>query len=154
MKYVKMSALALIMAASSANAFEQPDASELVGKTYGGIHGVILKADQDRLSAPGVGFPYGQAFSDNKGFGVELGHRFSETNELRLSITDLDLEFKNTSQEADGKAISIDFLYFPYAESLYVLGGLNRLDIIDPEFSLNAGVGYRHHFTERLAAYA
>ncbi|MGJ8690993.1 MAG: OmpA family protein [Thalassotalea sp.] len=138
-----------LLIAGATNANEQPQAQDLVGKFYGGLHYNLNKPDEDRLN----GIP--EDFELGDGFGIEAGYRFTKSTEFRLSFTDMSIEFENGTADQDGDALSFDVLYFPTEQNYYVLGGINNLEILnDTEISANLGLGYRHYFSERLAAYA
>ena len=124
-------------------------AEQLVGKYYGGLHGMFMETDNDRPTANGQ-----TSSDDGDGFGGEIGYRISLTSEFRFSYTDLDIE--NTLPgfaEPDSSSIALDYLYFLDKKSFYLVGGLNRIDIEEAEMSADLGVGYRHYFNERFALY-
>lgn len=140
---------AALLASTASYAGEQPQASELVGKFYGGIHYNLIKPDEDRLNGINADFDL------SNGFGIEAGYRYSENMEFRLSYTDFTIEFENSSADMDGDALSLDLLYFPSLKhNYYLLAGANNLDIGETELAANLGLGYRHYFSERFAAYA
>lgn len=148
MKNFKKSLIAIaLLLTTTAQANEQVNAEELVGKFYGGVHFTLMKPDEDRLDGINDDFELGN------GFGLEFGYRYSLNTEFRFSYTDLNIEFEKATRNEDGRSFSLDALYFPTAQNFYVLGGLNHLDIDDAELSANVGLGYRHYFSERLAAY-
>jgi len=137
---------------SSAFAYAGVDAQSLVGHGYGGLHYTQFFADDDRFEDKGQGRSF---LDDGDGFGGELGYRFSEFNELRIQYTDLTIDTKpNRYGDVDGSSVGLDLLHFPTKKSLYVLGGFRELDLEDDALSANLGLGYRHYFTERFAAYA
>lgn len=147
MKNIKLSlitAALLVSAASYAN--EQPKAQDLVGKFYGGINTSLIDIDEDR--APNV-----IDFDFSLGLGLELGYRYSESTEFRLSYNDITIDLANNSTDEDGDAISFDVLYFPTQQNYYVLGGVSSVDIGGSELTANLGLGYRHYFSDRFAAY-
>lgn len=153
MKNLKKSLIvSALLAGLSANSFanEQPNATDLVDRFNIGVHGTFNILDNDRSAAPSIDFNTG------KGLGLELGYRASESTEIRLAYTELDFDFKGSSVDFDGDILAIDALYFPTQKSFYVLAGLSKYDteINTSEVSANAGLGYRHFHTERLATYA
>lgn len=143
------SSLLIVPALFHVNAFEQPAANDLVGKLYGGLHVVLMSADDDRLDSlvPSTDFDGGD------GFGVEVGYRYSPEIEFRLAYTDLTFELENGHSDEDGSALSLDTLYFINQKNLYLLGGLNNLDIENTDISANVGIGYRHYFNNNFAVY-
>jgi OOP family OmpA-OmpF porin len=138
-----------ILCALSANAQEQPKAEDLVGKYYGGIHGMRMNTDDDRLAPNDVDF-----IKHANGIGAEFGYRLSEFSELRVSYTDLNLTRTGWAPSTpSGKNIAANYLYFPNKENFYVMGGASAIDVIDTELSANVGAGYRHYLSERSAVY-
>ncbi|NMP32446.1 OmpA family protein [Thalassotalea sp. M1531] len=151
MKFNKVSlALIAVTLGVSSYAAEQPEASVLVGQTYGGIHYSLFEADSDRVKYEDIG---ASSLDDGDGFGGELGYRFSESNELRIKYTDLSIDTHKNYGEQDGSATALDLLYFPDKKNLYLLGGFNRIDLREAELSANVGLGYRYYFSNRFAAY-
>ena len=131
---------------------EQPNADNLVGNMYGGIHGLHMMAnDDDRLiinTDPNSSLQYGS------GMGLELGYRWTESIEIRLSYSDINLVPKKSGYHApNGNSTALDVLYFPMKKNLYVLGGLDSLDLEDRKTSLDVGAGYRYYLSERAALY-
>lgn len=147
MKNLKLSLIsAALLMATSSYANEQPKAQDLVGKFYGGINTSLIDIDEDRA-------PNAIDFDFSLGLGLELGYRYSESTEFRLSYNDITIDLANNSTDEDGDAISFDLLYFPTKQNYYVLGGLSNLDIGGSELTANLGLGYRHYFSDRFAAY-
>lgn len=148
-KTLLMSAL-LVGLSTNTFANEQPDAANFVKNFNIGVHGTFNILDNDRSAAPSIDFNTG------KGLGIEFGYRTSESTEIRFAYTELDFDFKDSNVDFDGDIFAIDVLHFPTQKSFYVLAGLSNYDteINTSEVSLNAGLGYRHFHTERLATYA
>jgi len=133
---------------SAVNAADQPDAETLVGNYYGGVHGAYMKADNDRLD------PSDNQFTRSGGIGVELGYRLSAPVELRLSYTRFAAELHEGDNIQGINKYSLDALYFPTEQNIYVLGGVNAFDFdTDTEAAVNAGLGYRQYFTDQFAGY-
>ena len=135
---------------SNSYADDQPTADSLVGKFYGGIHGVRMENDEDRYSDADP-----EAYSDHgSGFGGELGYRYSPELEIRFSYTHMNWVMDEPSFIDPGdKSIAFDFLYFPTAKNAYFVGGVNHLDIVENEPSVDFGGGYRHYMSNNLAIY-
>ncbi|WP_448211520.1 OmpA family protein [Colwellia sp. MEBiC06753] len=152
MKHIKRSLLTLaLIATSSSYAFAQPNAELLTGQIYGGGHYSLFKADDERLK---VGGNNASSLDDGDGFGLDLGYRFSVYNELRIQYTDLSIDaHDNNFGKQDGSSVAIDLLHFPSKQNLYLVGGFKNIDLEDKEISANIGMGYRHYFTNRFAAY-
>jgi OOP family OmpA-OmpF porin len=131
-------------------AAEQPKAEDLVGKVYGGIHGLHIKTDNERLTTadPSSYMDYGT------GLGGELGYRWLPSTEFRLSYSQFDLNAANSGfQDSDGASTSVDVLFFPTEQNFYLMTGVNNLDIVSSQISSNLGAGYRHYFNKRSAVY-
>lgn len=138
-----------LICALNVNAQDQPKAEDLVGKTYVGIHGTRINTDNDRLTGNGVDF-----IEHANGYGAEVGHRFSEFSELRLSYTHLNLTNADWGPKPpSGKDIALNYLYFPTKENFYFMAGASSLDVIEAKMSANLGAGYRHYLSERSAIY-
>jgi len=69
------------------NAFEQPNAQDLVGKTYVGAHLLRMDVDNERLTTAD---PYSNV-DHASGFGSELGYRWTESTEFRFSFSKINL---------------------------------------------------------------
>lgn len=134
----------------TALAVEAPVATDLVGKTYGGIHALHIETDDERLATSDLN----SALDNGNGFGVELGYRWLPSTEFRLSYSQFGLNAEKSGfNVADGASASVDMLYFPTEKNFYVLAGVNNLDIVRSQTSGNFGAGYRHYFNERAAIY-
>lgn len=152
MKKLQLSLLASALAFSAGSiANEQPKAADLVGKFYGGFHISASNFDDERLED--ITGLENDDLELSDGAGLEVGYRYTEKTEFRLSATAIDVDFEESSSDENGSAISFDVLYFPTAQNFYLLGGLNNLNVFDADVSTNLGLGYRHYFTEKLAAY-
>jgi len=151
--YLRSTLAALISSAlvlPTAFADEAPAATDLVGKTYGGIHALHIETDDERLATSDVN----SALDNGNGFGLELGYRWLPSTEFRLSYSQFDLNTENSGFNVpDGSTTSVDMLYFPTEKNFYVLAGVNNLDIVNSQTSGNLGAGYRHYFNERSAIY-
>lgn len=135
---------------SIAQAGEQPKAEDLVGKTYVGIHATRMGTDDDRIVAEND-VDYVKHAS---GFGAEIGYRLSESSEVRLSYTDLNLSLTGwLPNKPSASNIALNYLYFPRKESFYVMGGASMIDVIESQMSANLGAGYRHYINEKMAVY-
>jgi len=135
---------------TSAFASEQPNAEDLVGKVYAGAFLQHIKTDNDRLitADPNSDIDHGS------GYGGELGYRFTESTEFRLSYSDINLVSDTQGfHEPSASSAVIDALYFPTKKNFYLVGGINYLDIVNTKPSLDLGVGYRHYLGERTAVY-
>jgi len=150
LRYLKGALLSSPLLLTSAFAFEQPAAEDLVGKVYAGAFLQHIKTDNDRLmtASPNSDIDHGS------GYGGELGYRLTESTEFRLSYSDINLVKENPGfNEPNGSSAVIDALYFPTQKNFYLVGGINYLDIVSTEPSLDLGAGYRHYLSERAAIY-
>ena len=129
---------------------EQPKPEDLVGKTYGGIYGLHILTDNERLTTANS-----SSYMDyGTGIGAEVGYRWLPSTEFRLSYSQFDLNAANPGfQEPDGASTSVDVLFFPTEKSFYLLTGVNNLDIVNSQISGNLGAGYRYYLNERSALY-
>lgn len=150
MKKLQLSLLASAVLLSTASYAEQPSAKDLVGKFYGGLHYTVTNLDDERLEDLGID---NVEFESSEGAGLEVGYRYSEKTEFRLSYTAIDINFENTAEDDDGGALALDVLYFPTAKNFYLLAGVNNINLFEANVSADLGLGYRHHFSEKLAAY-
>ncbi len=134
----------------SVTATEQPNAEDLVGKIFGGLHALHIKTDDDRLitSDPLSAMDYGN------GFGGEIGYRWLPSTEFRFTHSQFKLTSENDGYpEPDGTSNALDILYFPTEKNFYLLTGVNNLDIGSSQISANLGAGYRYYLSERSAIY-
>ena len=139
---------------TNAFASEQPSAKDLVGKFYGGFHFMHLDTDSDRQATPDPRLaddPYA-TIDNGSGFGGELGFRFTESVELRVSYSQINLDKSNSVFDKPYVAV-LDGMYFPTEQNFYVLGGFGVLDVGQSDMSLNLGAGYRHYLNENAALY-
>jgi OOP family OmpA-OmpF porin len=151
----KLSTVKILLASSSllfttAFANEQPNAFDLVGKMYGGAHLIHLNTDNDRLMTadPRSNVDHGS------GFGGEIGYRWTESTEFRFSYSKINLVKEHMGfNEPSSSSMVVDALYFPTKQNFYVVGGLDYLDIVNTQASLDLGAGYRHYLSEKAAVY-
>ena len=151
----KSSTIKILLASSSlffttAFANEQPNAVDLVGKMYGGIHLIHLNIDNARLmtAEPRSNVDHGS------GFGGEFGYRWTESTEFRFSYSKINLVKEHLGfNEPSSSSMAVEALYFPTKQNFYVVGGLDYLDIVNTQTSLDLGAGYRHYLSEKAAVY-
>jgi OOP family OmpA-OmpF porin len=151
----KLSVVKALLASSpilftTAFANEQPNAVDLVGKIYGGAHLIHMNTDNERLMTadPRSNVDHGS------GFGGELGYRWSESTEFRFSYSKINIVKEHQGfNEPNSSSMVVDALYFPTKKNFYVVGGLDYLDIVNTQASLDLGAGYRHYLSERAAIY-
>ena len=142
--------LSTLLLATTSYADNQPNAEQFVGNFYGGLHGMYIKTDNERLTTTDAN----SDLDHGSGFGAEIGYRYSTTTEFRFSRTDLNLVSKNTGfPSPKGDSTAFEALYFPNEKNLYLVGGVEALDIINTKTSATFGVGYRYYINERAALY-
>ncbi len=142
--------LSTVLLTTTSYADNQPNAEQFVGNFYGGLHGMYIKPDNERLTTadPNSDFDHGS------GFGAEVGYRYSATTEFRFSRTELNLASQNTGfPSAKGDSTAFEALYFPNEKNLYLVAGLDALDIIKTQTSTTFGLGYRYYVNDRAAFY-
>ncbi|WP_076419685.1 OmpA family protein [Colwellia sp. UCD-KL20] len=143
-------AISSLFATTSAFSAEQPNAEDLVGKAYGGIHLLHIDTDSERWL---TNSPL-SSLNNGDGFGAELGYRLNTTTELRLGYSHINLDAKNGGfAKPNSSNIAFDVLYFPTEQNFYFVAGLSELDIVKSKLSSNLGLGYRHYLSEKTALY-
>ena len=150
MKHFKLKALSALVFLPTLSFAQsvQPNAEDLVGKVYAGVHASRMSAAADRRDWMDTDFEGGN------GLGGEIGYRYSPKVEFRFSYTDLSFNRADNAPDDSGSAMSIDALYFVNQKNIYLLGGLNNLDIENTDISANFGGGYRHYLSNNFAIYA
>jgi len=144
--------LALTISSLSTPLFAQdaPLAKSLVGKSYGGLHATYLNNDDDRSLVPS----YATDVIDGNGFGVELGHRLTESLELRLSYTDFSLNLRDDNAHVTySDKYDFNALYFPKQQNFYLIAGISSIAINGRGISASLGAGYRHYITDKFSVY-
>lgn len=154
LKISQQSSLAALLTAVVSLSFtakaEQPQAQDLVGKIYGGIHAMHIETDNDRLMTADPK----SSLDNGDGLGFDVGYRWLPSTEFRLSYSQFNLNARNEGYpEPDGNGTSVDMLFFPTEKSFYFLTGVNRLDIQSSQVSANIGAGYRHYLSDRMGLY-
>jgi OOP family OmpA-OmpF porin len=135
---------------SLGHAQEQPNAADLVGKSYIGAHALKMFIDNDRWMTDD---PFSEV-DRGYGLGGEFGYRVTEETELRLSYTKLNLIKEYAGfKEPRGSSAAFDVLYFPTKENFYVVAGLDALDIVNTRVSGDLGAGYRYYISNKSAFY-
>lgn len=142
----------------SAFAVDAPDADSLVGKWYGGVHGMLINTDNDRLmtekSDPNLDPLAVSEISNSYGLGGEIGFRIKPKFELRAAYTHVDLDPKSAGfKSKSGNLMALDVLYFPTGKNFYTLAGVDSMKVLEREISVDLGLGYRHYLSERSAVY-
>jgi OOP family OmpA-OmpF porin len=148
----KASALLISSSLLISNAFatEQPKAEDLVGKAYGGAHLLYMNTDNDRLLTADPLSNVDHA----SGLGLEIGYRMNEFAEFRFSFSNLNLVKENVGfNTPESSSAAGELLIFPTKQNFYFVGGLDYLDIVETEASVDLGLGYRHYLSERSAIY-
>ncbi len=143
-------AVSSLFTVTSSFASEQPNAADLVGKVYGGLHLTHVDLDSERWLTDN---PL-SSLNNANGLGIEFGYRASTTTEFRLAYSDLNLDSKNGGfDKPSSYGLAFDVLYFPTEKNFYLLGGVSQFDVVDTDLSSNLGLGYRHYVSEKAALY-
>jgi len=143
-------AVCLTLLSSAIMANQTPDADDLVGHKYLGVHGISISADNDRIynSDPNA------TLDSASGFGFEFGYRVSPLFETRLSLTRLNVDTERKGYDIPtGSSLGLDLLYFPQKSNFYTIVGANFLDIDHSNLSGDLGAGYRHFISDNSALY-
>ncbi len=89
------------------------------------------------------------------GYGIELGYYLNDDWAVRAEFAKLKLQSKLNGSDADGNRIGIDALYhLPAMKSVYLVGGLKRMDAVVNTTALNVGIGYKHFFNQNFGLFA
>ncbi|KZN48927.1 OmpA family protein [Pseudoalteromonas luteoviolacea] len=144
---MKLKMLSVIVAMAAATSLQAKEVEEGV---YLGVFGDYYNADWENIRGVGNG---GVGIDDSTGWGAELGYRFNKYWSARIEYADMDFDLEGAGVGSqDGDRLGIDGLYHFNGGPFYALAGLKSIDIFDSNLFANAGVGYRHHFTDNLAA--
>lgn len=126
------------------------DTTELKERVFGSVFGEYYMPDIDKTESAAWNY-----MEKDWGYGIEIGYYLNESWALRAEYAKLDLQSKLDGSDADGKRLGIDALYhLPQMNSVYVLGGLKRLDAVQNTTAFNLGVGYKHFFNPNFALFA
>ena len=140
-------ALPLFSTAVIAESATKPNLEERV---FGSIFADYYMPDTDKTESAAWNY-----MEKDFGYGLEIGYYLNQDWALRFEYAKLDLQSKLDGSDADGKRLGIDALYhLPQMSSVYVLGGLKRLDAVQNTTAFNVGVGYKHFFNQNVALFA
>lgn len=111
-----------------------PTAEQLAGSYQ--VGGVITywKADDKSSTEHGE-------LDDGTGFGLDFGHRFSETWGARLRYEALDINRPDNFVSKHGRSFGIDALFYPTTEAYFAIGP-RRVELMENHNELNVGMGY------------
>ncbi|KZX01275.1 membrane protein [Pseudoalteromonas luteoviolacea] len=144
---MKLKMLSIVVAMATVSSLQ---ASEIEEGVYLGVFGDYYDASWENIRGVGNG---GVGIDNSTGWGAELGYRFNKYWSARIEYADLDFDLEGAgSGSVDGDRLGIDGLYHFDGGPFYALAGLKSIDVFDSNLFANAGVGYRHHFTENFAA--
>lgn len=142
-------ALALPVLGNTALA-DTVSAADLNERVFGSLFGDYFMPDRDKTRSADWNY-----MEKDFGYGVELGYYLNDNWAVRAEIAKLKLQSKLDGSDADGKRIGIDALYhLPSMKSVYIVGGLKRMDAVDDTTAFNVGIGYKHFFNQNVAAFA
>jgi OOP family OmpA-OmpF porin len=142
---LKTLTIAIALAATSASTF----AADKEEGFYIGAFGDYYDASWKNMRAQA-----GLSVDDSMGWGAEAGYRFNDYWTARIEYADLDFDafdkVTNSNGSIDGERYGIDALYHLNGGPFYGLFGLKKMDVVDDNTFVNAGVGYQHFITDGL----
>ena len=126
------------------------ESANLQERVFGSVFAEYYMPDTDKTESAAWNY-----MEKDFGYGLEIGYYLNQDWALRFEYAKLDLQSKLDGSDADGKRLGIDALYhLPQMSSVYVLGGLKRLDAVQNTTAFNVGVGYKHFFNQNFALFA
>lgn len=149
---MKLSTSAIAIVATLLSTAVLADSSKplVSDRAFGSVFAEYYLPDQDKGETADWGFAH-----EGWGHGVELGYNLNETWALRFEYAKQRLEQTTSDNKIDSTRVGIDVLYNVGQTNLYILGGLKHINAEQSEdgSALNAGIGYRHYLTDRVAVY-
>ncbi|GAB58882.1 OmpA family protein [Rheinheimera nanhaiensis] len=140
-------ALPLLSTAAFADTVSAADLKERV---FGSVFGEYYMPDIDKTESAAWNY-----MEKDWGYGIELGYYLTENWALRAEFAKLDLKSKLDGSDSDGDRIGIDAMYhLPSMSSVYLVGGLKRMDAVQTTTAVNLGVGYKHFFNQNFGVFA
>lgn len=125
-------------------------AADLKERVFGSVFGEYYMPDTDKTESAAWNY-----MEKDWGYGFELGYYLTENWALRAEFAKLDLKSKLDGSDSDGDRIGINAMYhLPSMSSVYLVGGLNRMDAIQTTTAVNLGVGYKHFFNQNFGVFA
>lgn len=135
---------------SSAVMADTVSSADLKERVFGSIFAEYYMPDTDKTESAAWNY-----MEKDWGYGVELGYYLTEQWALRAEYAKLDLSSKLDGSDADGKRLGIAAMYhLAQLPSVYIVGGLNRIDAVRNTTAVNLGVGYKHFFNQNFALFA
>lgn len=135
---------------SSAVMADAVSSADLKERVFGSIFAEYYMPDTDKTESAAWNY-----MEKDWGYGLELGYYLTEQWALRAEYAKLDLSSKLDGSDADGKRLGIAAMYhLAQLPSVYIVGGLNRIDAVRNTTALNLGVGYKHFFNQNFALFA
>lgn len=140
-------ALPLFSGAASA---EVATAAELKERVFGSIFAEYYRPDTDKTES--IDWNH---MDNDWGYGLELGYYLNEQWALRAEYAKLDLKSLKDGSDADGSRLGVDVLFhLSRYPSIYIAGGLKRMDAVQNTTAASIGVGYKHFFNQHVAVFA
>lgn len=125
-------------------------AADMKERAFGSLFGEFYMPDTDKTESAAWNY-----MEKDWGYGVELGYYLTENWALRAEYAKLDLQSKLNGSDADGKRIGLAAMYhLSNMPSVYLVGGLARLDAVQNTTAFNVGIGYKHFFNQNVALFA
>ncbi|HEX5792911.1 MAG TPA: outer membrane beta-barrel protein, partial [Rheinheimera sp.] len=124
--------------------------ADLKERVFGSLFGEYYMPDTDKTESAAWNY-----MEKDWGYGIELGYYLTEQWALRVEYAKLDLSSKLDGSDADGKRLGLDAMYhLSQLPSVYLVGGLKRLDAVQNTTAFNVGIGYKHFFNQNFALFA
>lgn len=124
--------------------------ADLKERVFGSLFGEYYMPDTDKTESAAWNY-----MEKDWGYGIELGYYLTEQWALRVEYAKLDLSSKLDGSDADGKRLGLDAMYhLSQLPSVYLVGGLKRLDAVQNTTAFNVGLGYKYFFNQNFALFA
>jgi len=125
-------------------------AAQLKERVFGSLFTEYYRPDVDKTSSSAWNY-----MDNDWGYGVEVGYYLTEQWALRAEFAKLNLQSKLDGSDSDGNRIGFDAMFhLTRYPSVYLVGGLMRMDAVQNTTAANIGIGYKHFFNQNLAVYA
>ncbi|MDP2714505.1 OmpA family protein [Rheinheimera sp.] len=144
-------AVAATLPLLSANVFaDAVTAADLKERVFGSLFGEYYMPDTDKTESAAWDY-----MEKDWGYGVELGYYLTENWALRAEYARMEMQSLLDGSDVNGNRYGIDALYHLGAmPSVYLVGGLKRMDAGQSTTAFNLGLGYKHFFNQNFALFA
>lgn len=124
--------------------------ADMKERVFGSLFGEYYLPDLDKTESAAWNY-----MEKDWGYGIEIGYYLTETWALRAEFAKLDLNSKLDGSNSDGNRIGLDVMYhLPSMPTLYIVGGLKRLDAVQNTTALNVGIGYKYFLNQNFGLFA